>query len=363
VICLYGFVIFSATLVLAHGHRRLYGPRFVSAALWSVFAVGVLNAAVQIAVLANEQLSAAVYGWVNISEDSATHISQGYRSPGLFSSGAAILGTFNALTLTIGLASLLDGGARARWRLILLVAAATVLQFVAIAISGRTGFVALAIGLAFLSLRQLRLDRTVRKDRTGMKLVLCIAAFLLGGLTYFGIDSIEENLRWSFEFVYSLLEGEGLKTESTSILFEQMFFLPDGPIDLLLGVQNFGRNAALGLIDSDAGYIQLVFGSGLLGMGIAMSGFVYILVQALKGRGHSILSMLLTAFVTIILVVNVKDFYYFQNSGVTQVVLFCFALLLVERQQRRPRALRSRGQATPIRHYSANSHPGLRHAQ
>jgi len=85
VICLYGFVIFSASLVLALGHRRLYGPGFVSAGLWSIFAVGVLNAAVQIAVLANEDVSAAVYAWVNISEDSATHISQGYRSPGLFS--------------------------------------------------------------------------------------------------------------------------------------------------------------------------------------------------------------------------------------------------------------------------------------
>jgi len=267
------------------------------------------------------------------------------------------------LTLTIGLASLLDGETRARWRLILVVAAATVLQFVAIAISGRTGFVALAIGLAFLSLRRLRLDRTARRSRTGIKLVLCIAAFVLVGLAYIGIDSIEENLRWSFEFVYSLLEGEGLRTESTSILFEQMFFLPDRPIDLLLGVQNFGRNATLGTIDSDAGYIQLVFGSGLLGLGIAMSGYLYILFQALVTRGHSLLSMLLTAFVAIILVVNVKDFYYFQNSGVTQVILFCFALLIIYRQQCMPSQSGRRVSATPLRHDSINLHPALRHAR
>jgi hypothetical protein len=336
--CLYGIVIFAGAMTLARSYARLYGPGFVDAALLSLFLVGLLQSLVQIGVLVSEPLSQSVYGLVALSEDSRTHIEQGYRSPGLFSSGAAVLGTFNALVLAIGLAATLRPSLAPTWRRIVWVALATLLQIAAIAVSGRTGFVVLALYLASLFVRWLLRVRPALAGPNLLKVsaLLALVVFIL--VADVGIESIDDYLRWSFEFVYSLIEGEGLKTESTSILFGSMFFVPDTFAGLLLGTGNFGRSSGLAYIDSDVGYILMLFGGGVIGALASMSVFGLIYAQSRRLRqAHRPLAFLIGFFVVAVLVVNVKDFYFLQNSGVTQLILFCYALLLTAAIRREPR--------------------------
>jgi hypothetical protein len=336
--CLYGIVIFAGAMTLARSYARLYGPGFVDAALLALFLVGLLQSLVQIGVLVSEPLSQWVYGLVALSEDSRTHIEQGYRSPGLFSSGAAVLGTFNALVLAIGLTATLRPSLSPTWRRIAWVALATLLQIAAIAVSGRTGFVVLALYLALLAGRGLL---RARPALAGWNL-LWIGAILIGlalaFVAWIGIEAIEDNLRWSFEFVYSLLEGQGLKTESTSVLFGDMFFLPESFAGLLLGSGSFGRSPNLVYIDSDAGYILMIFGGGVLGTALAMSVFGLVLRHARRlRRVHPPLAFLLGFLVLAVVIINMKDFYFLQNSGVTQLILFCYALLLTAAIRHEPR--------------------------
>jgi hypothetical protein len=327
--CLYGIVIFGGAMALADQYARAYGPRFIDAALLSLFVIGLLQSAVQIGVLASEPMSQFVYGLIALSDNSRTHIEQGYRSPGLFSSGAAVLGTFNALVLAIGLTATLRVALRPSWARIVLVALATLVQLAAIAVSGRTGFVVFALYLALLAARGVLRTPPALAGANLVKVGAIIALLALAFVMFIGIDAVEGNLRWSFEFVYSMLEGQGLHTESTSVLFGDMFFLPDTFWGLLFGGGNFGRNAGLPNIDSDAGYILMIFGGGLLGAVFAMSVFGLILWQSRQLRHlHRPLAFLIGFFIAAVLLINLKDFYFLQNSGVTQLLLLCHALLL-----------------------------------
>ncbi len=331
VTCLYGIVIFAGSMALARQYAVLYGADFIDAALVNLFLVGLLQSAVQIGVLVAPPVSEFVYGVVALSDDSSTHIAQGYRSPGLFSSGAAVLGTFSAFVLAIGLTATLRPALRPSWRRVVLVALATVVQIAAIALSGRTGFVVLALYLALLAVRGAMRVRPALAGANLLKVSAVIAALVLAFVVYVGTEAIEHNLRWSFEFVYSFLEGQGLKTESTTVLFGDMFFLPDSFGGLLFGTGNFGRSAGLPYIDSDVGYILMIFGGGVLGAVLTMSVFALIGWQAMRMRElHRPLAFLIGFFVIAIFLINLKDFYFLQNSGVTQLLLLCHALLITK---------------------------------
>ena len=326
VMCLYGATMYAAALVLVDLYRAVFDAMHVESALKCMFSVGLVHSVVQIAVLASEPFANAIYSVVTLSEDSATHISQGYRSPGLFASGAAILGTFNAMVLVIGIVAFLRTTSRPSWTRLLLLSIATILQVVAIAVSGRTGFVALGICIVVVVAYQFLRDPKPRLAGNLARLMM-VTTLLVGiAALRIGFEEIEQNLRWSFEFVYSLLEGQGLKTESTTILFGEMFFLPDGLWPLLFGTANFGRSPGLPYVDSDAGYVLMVFGGGFVGAALTMSVFIYVLGEALASRRH-VVSMLLVSFVVAIFVINMKDFYFLQNSGATQIIMICLALL------------------------------------
>lgn len=328
VMCLYGAIIYAAALALVDLYRAMFGAQYVDSALKGIFFTGLVHSVIQIAVLVYEPAANAIYGIVALSENSATHISQGYRSPGLFASGAAILGTFNAMVLVIGLVAYLRTTSRANGTKLLLLSIATILQLAAIAISGRTGFVALALCVMVVLAYQGIRGRPVFR-LAGNLTRLSIVTILLVGIAalQFGVEEVEQNLRWSFEFVYSLLEGQGLATESTNILFGEMFFLPDGFWPLVFGTANFGRSAGMPYVNSDAGYVLMVYGGGFVGAVLTMSVFVYVLAEALASKRH-VVSMLLVSFVAAIFVINTKDFYFLQNSGTTQIIMICLALLI-----------------------------------
>jgi hypothetical protein len=335
--CVYGIIMYAGALVLARRYGRHYGAGAPVALLKTLFALGLAHAAIQFAVLVLPAVSDAVYGVVALSENSAAHISQGYRSPGLFSSGAAILGTFNAWILAIGLVAHLRLPGRAPvWR-VLALSVAAIVEIAAIAISGRTGFVALLICLLVIGAYEVVSDPRSRLGRNVALALLASAVIVAAGALTVSVDNIRQNLRWSFEFIYSISEGNGLATSSTSVLFQQMFFLPEGWFPLLFGTSNFGRSPDFPYVDSDAGYVLMMYGGGIVGTLLMTSVFAFIFGEALRSRTHPLVVLLL-AFVGTILVVNVKDFYFIQNSGVSQLLLLCFAALVVMDEPVRARA-------------------------
>jgi hypothetical protein len=329
--CVYAMIIFTATIVLARAYWRAFGDEFVTAGLKSLFAVGLLHSFVQIAVLVVEPFARAVYGLVFLSETSSIHISQGYRSPGLFSSGAAILATFNALMLTVGLVLFLRRDVRPGVLRTLAMAVAVLVQLLAVAISGRTGFAVLLLALVVLAVHKLAAGEGTEATRRMTALGLASAGLIAAGMVYVGLENIENNLRWSFEFVYSWLESGSVSTESTSVLFGDMFFLPDTLLGTIFGTSNFGRGPNFSYIDSDVGYILMIHGGGIVGLIVMMSVYGYLLAHARSvPRGE--LALLMTCFVAAIFLVNIKDFYFLQNDGVTQIILFCHELLIVQRR-------------------------------
>ena len=350
--CVYGTVMYAAALALVDIYRAIFGNRHVEATLKCLFLVGLVHSVIQITALVSEPIAKAIYSVVTLSEDSATHISQGYRSPGLFASGAAILGTFNAMVLIIGLVVFLRTTSRANGTKLLLLSTATIVQIAAIAISGRTGFVALGICVLVVLVYQVFRDPASRLAGNLAKL-LSVTIVLAGiAALQFGLEEIEQNMRWSFEFIYSLLEGQGFKTESTTVLFGEMFFLPDGLWSLLFGTANFGRSAGMPFVNSDAGYVLMVFGGGFVGAALTMSVFVYVLAEALASK-QRVVSMLLVSFVVAIFVINTKDFYFLQNSGVTQIIMICLALLMPKDKSLHAAALATRSPATSAATQSA----------
>jgi hypothetical protein len=332
--CIYGVIMYASSLVLVRAYGRLHGEDATGMVLKTLFVLGAIHSVIQCLVLVSPAVSGVVYGIVALTQESATHISQGYRSPGLFSSGAAILGTFNAWILTIGFVAFLRLPSRVTLVRCLVMSLLTILEIAAIAVSGRTGFVALLICLSTIGVYEAFTDAGSRLGRNVLLVLAGCAVLLAGAALTLSTDNIESQLRWSFEFLYSLSEGEGLATGSTALLFHQMFFLPDGWMHLLFGTSNFGRSPEFPYVESDVGYVLMLYGGGVVGTLLMLSVFVFMLGEATRARRHEV-AVLLFAFLATLFVVNVKDFYFIQNSGVTQLLMLCFALLTAGASPRR----------------------------
>jgi hypothetical protein len=79
----------------------------------------------------------------------------------------------------------------------------------------------------------------------------------------------------------------------------------------------------------------MIFGSGFVGLAIAFSLFVYMYTLGICYKGVRDVSILLRLFILLIIVANIKDFYYLSNSGITQILLILVALLLVSNNIKR----------------------------
>jgi hypothetical protein len=350
---LYGLIIFSASIMIARSFKKLFQNDFVEKTLKYIFLIGIVHSIIQILVLFLPELANKLYHFVDISELANQGLKTFHRAPGLFVSGAAVLSTFNAFILLIGTVLFFMNGLAISAYKIILASILFFIQFLAIFFSGRTGFILLLIGLSVYGVYWVF---KAKKGRPiillkffGRVFVLVIFGILL--LRYFvDIPKYENNIKWAFEFIYSINDNGTFSTGSTNRLFETMYFVPEKPLNLIFGTSNFGRSPNLPYINSDSGFILMIFGAGFLGLIIAFSIFLYFYIIAFRYRKNREVSFLVRLFVLLIIAANLKDLYYLAISGVMQILMILVALLVIN-SKNSPQEIRAQSNNIKLHKY------------
>ena len=194
----------------------------------------------------------------------------GLRIPGLTYglAGTSVVQLAGVLLLP----AMLDGYAgRGGARLAVWIGA--VLLMLSMLLTGRSGLLlgAALVPLTFLLSKERRLSfATVRRSVLYGLGLLILAAAVVGVI---GIERLGQDLTYNLKQAEEVLEffSEGGSTATTRQL-GGMYFLPSDPMTLLFGSSNLGRGE-LGYIPSDVGYVQLIFGGGLLGLALNMAPY------------------------------------------------------------------------------------------
>ena len=122
------------------------------------------------------------------------------------------------------------------------------------------------------------------KVKAFMLLIFCVALMYI-----LSIIEDSETLKWAFEMVYSYVNGEGLVTESSNILFQRMYFIPDSWMTVFFGDFRFLNSDGTYYGNTDAGFMRMMLFFGLLGSIFYYLSFVG--MSLLAGFGNIFLLM------------------------------------------------------------------------
>lgn len=118
----------------------------------------------------------------------------------------------------------------------------------------------------FISTKQINLNRSIINFSKSLVVIiaLCIIPFFITDSLKKKLDS---SFKYGFELVDNLLNGQGIQTKSTNEL-KGMYIYPNNPRTYILGdgLMVNPRNNALYYMDTDVGYLRLIYYLGILGL-------------------------------------------------------------------------------------------------
>lgn len=319
---IYGFSLLLALKYLSCKYINSNGTFWKVKILRDLYWIGLIHAIIQIGMLLSGDLYKSVSSVFLVSESAAIHVSQGYRSPGLFYLGAAPLSVFNALILITGLYAYLGKENKHSLISTIFISAGTIIMIVSIIFSGRSGFVVLFIFIAMyaaISFSKIK-KQTIRLELA--RFFFIITCILIFSFFYFDFYIFDGVIRFAFELIINYIETGKISSASTDDLFANMYFLPESSFHILFGDGNFGRSNEFDYIHSDSGYILTIFGSGFLGLIVYYSFFILTLWIVYKSNSDYLFVYLF--IVVSYLILNFKDNYFMQNSGVFQILAIYF---------------------------------------
>lgn len=222
-------------------------------------------------------LREAVYSLANTYDysNSTSPLLLGLRVPGL-TYGLSITSMLQmfGLLLAPGIFPLV----RSRQLLVTLFWMSILLLVLSVLFTGRSG---LLLALILLPLQWMIVHLRSAGTSRPKKLVRIYSSFLLVLITVAAIGfSLKDSAlasRFGYNIRTALEVAEVIRTggDTYSInTLREMYFLPDDPSVLLFGSGGLGRGA-LGIIDSDIGYVLLIYAFGIVGLLIFMVPLLY----------------------------------------------------------------------------------------
>lgn len=316
-----GFIILFAAYYFISIYQKLYKDNYVSRLLWDLYFAGVLHSIIIIISFLSQDFRDLLYQWINVSEKAAVHIDLNFRSQGIVYSGFSALSTSMALLLITGIVVFYKRRKSYKLHKIILFNLGLLLIFVAIVLIARTGIIVVILGITFnLIWRNYKKSNPIRIFFTTLKSVIVLSLFIALGSIYLDLSAFEKTISFaSTPFIDFFTRGPSSVWIVQELLHNHYFF-PDNFLDLLFGTSNFGRGDNLPHISSDVGYVIFIFGAGIIGLILAYSFYLVVLHYALKRRKiNSRLSFLLVFYFIILLIANLKDYYFIGFNGYSQI--------------------------------------------
>jgi hypothetical protein len=324
------FIIAGYALSILYGY--VYGQAFEIKLISNIYYIGVLNSLISVLALLSRDFSLALYGFIEISDDATTHLKQGYRATGLFYSGASTLSLFNAVIFFIGVLiffgknyqnNIQASPCKNNNRIILALVTLTIV-FVSTCVAGRLGL--MLILLTVISVMFLP-GYIIYKKRLLSYFIL--NAFFVSLFLFFYYEYIEFILRWAFEVFFNWLNSSEVSSKSSDVLFDTMYFLPESGMDILFGTGTFGRGEGVKYIDSDVGYILMIFYGGILSIAVLMFVYAKILFDAINA-GKSLVRLVVIYTLMVIFFANFKDVYLYGLNGINQLLFILSGAMAIQ---------------------------------
>jgi hypothetical protein len=321
-------LILLAAFQIVKYYQSLFKDQFVNNLLNAVIAIGVLHAIIMILALVSLEFRDFLYRFVVISDKAQMVYEYNIRSTGLFYSGFSNLSLFNGVLFLISLVHMKSDNYRNSFLKIFVL----FVLFIAVTISGRMGFLIMFIGVLYFFIYRVFFTSV---NFVSIKASHALLFMLVVSPVLFMIDleRFQTTINWAFEFIYTYLETGVVSTGSTSVLFGEMYFLPQSEIDRVIGTANFGRSAKLPYIPSDSGIILFIHGGGIIGLLALFCIYFYLLFIAYTKVIQPKLRFILTFMVFALLIGNIKDVYFFSLDGNTQLLLTVFIMGLLADNQ------------------------------
>jgi hypothetical protein len=205
------------------------------------------------------------------------------------------------------------------------------LLFIAVFISGRTGFLMLPFVVLYLFLIVIIKKHTRKKIIffLGILVFICVVEFTLFRLAYdlffanvsrkMGIDAFEEVSRW---VVGEFIDKDGALRIKTAEVLESHWFVPDSLKGFVVGDTTswLDRN----IVPSDVGYVRMLFGVGIIGMVFHYSLFLLIFLSIIL-RAKSIEAKLMFLLLTIFLFLTEAKEPFLTGAFINAYILLIFS--------------------------------------
>ncbi|WP_319470062.1 hypothetical protein [uncultured Trichococcus sp.] len=202
---------------------------------------------------------------------------------------------------------------------------------IATALLGRTGFyfeLLLLLVWGLISLIKKIVNPEIKLNKKIFLNLLPMVIILI--LIFVNYDQSEKlvnkTLPWLFEFIVNFINGKGLSSNTTDIIMNRMYFLPDDSTTLIFGSSNLGRGTILSFIPSDVGYIRTIFGFGILGLILTYLPIVYLLYFGYKNKKMISGELLLYSSI-LLLLVNFKELHIIYESN--SIIMFCCYFFII----------------------------------
>lgn len=298
----------------------------------AVYSVTIIHALIMILVFFIRPLGDILYRFVVLGVKGRIFLETMTRSPGLTSGGGDSLSVIQSIGLCFGIYYFYEIERNKSYFNALKYFAGFTCLIISILLSARSGLIVLAFFLLFFSFKRfihILVNASFKKSIFYKTIFITISLFAVL-TTSFNLLMQSKYSRFanrSFEVFINYSQQGQLRTSSTDDL-GTMYFLPESTSHFIFGDGNFGRSPGLPVIRSDVGYVRVIFGVGVLGLGFfyAPLFFPVLLLRRdnlLQNHGYF---LLLFIFI-VILIINFKVFHFFQFKESFKVYAMLFALL------------------------------------
>lgn len=322
------FLYSSSAYLVVLFYKNIYQNEFYYKIRSHIFISGVLNGLFVICVFVFSGFSKFFISILDYSDKQLAWTEVGRRSFDLNMGGGAGASVVFSFIFLIGL-TLFRNNRNYIFKILGLA-----IIFSATLLTGRTGlvFIIIYIPICILLINAM-LNKSILKINIfkTVKLVIVIISMLIA-ITLFASFGVSEELKnkyytniqpWAFEFYYSFKEGGSFSTESTDMIVNTMYFLPENITHLAFGDSNMGRTDQLEYIPSDVGYIRFIFGFGVFGMILILLPLFYMGIFSYKNKEFGITPLILLFIIIGVFISNFKELDYMERgSGAIILLLF-----------------------------------------
>lgn len=289
--------------VVCFWYTRRYGSDAIYVILEHIYWATVIHAAIMVLQYINSDIARFIYTLSGYPRWKS------YRVTGLTIS-------YNVLTLVQGFGFLVGIVMQGRLgnreaRSLFLFPLSMVILLLSMFLAGRT---ALYIMLFFAMIALLVGWRKHLLNRRFMRIAVTSCVLLLGLSQLIGDSVMDKFNTLTLPLLMSPIKlylesgtTEGMYTKRTlGVILNDMYFLPEDPATLWFGSSISGRDSVY--INSDVGYILMIFGIGVVGTAAVVAFYIYMLAVGIKWWKYDRrIGFLMIVFTAGVLVLNFKE--------------------------------------------------------